>query len=64
MTLEATRVAVAQSLKHSAESNLSISKEVELSNQRKGTEHSKAKNTSVYSVITKSYCSNSKDPYY
>jgi len=42
MTLEATRVAVAQSSKCSAESNLSISEEVELSNQRKGTEHSKA----------------------
>jgi len=42
MTLEVTRVAVAQSLKCSAESNLSISEEVELSNQRKGTEHSKA----------------------
>ncbi len=42
MTLEATRVASPQSLKHSAESNLSISEEVELSNQRKGTEQFQA----------------------
>jgi len=42
MTLEVTRVAVAQSLKCSAESNLSNSEGVELSNQRKDSEHSKA----------------------
>jgi len=33
ITLEFTRVAIAQSLKHSAESNLSNSEGVELSNQ-------------------------------
>ena len=41
-TLEATRVSVTQSSKHSAESTLSNSEEVEPSKQKKVTEHSKA----------------------
>jgi len=41
-TLEATRVAIAQSSKCYAESNLTNSEGIELSNQRKDTEHSRA----------------------
>jgi len=40
-SLDVTRVAVAQSSKYSAENNISTSKQVQPSNQRKLSEHSK-----------------------